>query len=70
MTKEIDLTEIEDYIKALHCDIRWVLIDILKKGPKSSNEIFNAQTRLVVTLYIQAFISSLRVECIDNPINE
>lgn len=42
MTKEIDLTEIEDFIKALHCDIRWVIIDILKEEPKTSTEIFNA----------------------------
>ncbi|TFG09106.1 MAG: hypothetical protein EU539_00275 [Promethearchaeota archaeon] len=32
----------EDYIKALHCDVRWIIIDILKDGPKTSNEIFKA----------------------------
>ncbi|MFX1566837.1 MAG: hypothetical protein ACFFCV_00560 [Promethearchaeota archaeon] len=41
MTKEIDLENIETYIKALHCPIRWVIIDILGDGPKSSDEIFN-----------------------------
>ncbi|MBY8980748.1 MAG: hypothetical protein KGD72_10180 [Candidatus Lokiarchaeota archaeon] len=41
MTKEIDLEDIGTYIKALHCQIRWVLIDILRDGPKSSKEIFN-----------------------------
>ncbi|MFX0023464.1 MAG: hypothetical protein ACFE9S_14155 [Candidatus Hermodarchaeota archaeon] len=41
MTKEIDLENIGTYIKALHCQIRWVLIDILRDGPKSSDEIFN-----------------------------
>ena len=41
MTKEIDLENIGTYIKALHCHIRWVLIDILRDGPKSSEEIFN-----------------------------
>ncbi|MFX1556856.1 MAG: hypothetical protein ACFFC9_06345 [Promethearchaeota archaeon] len=41
MTKEIKLENIGRYIKALHCHIRWVLIDILKDGPKSSDEIFN-----------------------------
>lgn len=41
MTKEIRLNEIEKYIKALHCHIRWVILDYLKEGPKSSEEIFN-----------------------------
>ncbi|MFW9939492.1 MAG: hypothetical protein ACFFFT_00530 [Candidatus Thorarchaeota archaeon] len=41
MTKEIDLENIGTYVKALHCQIRWVLIDILGDGPKSSDEIFN-----------------------------
>jgi len=41
MTKEIDLSEIEDFIKALHCDVRWVIIDILKNGEKSSDEIYS-----------------------------
>jgi len=41
MTKEIDLENIGTYIKALHCQIRWVLIDILRDGPKSSDEIYN-----------------------------
>jgi hypothetical protein len=40
MTKEIDLENIGKYIKALHCQIRWVLIDILRDGPKSSMEIY------------------------------
>jgi len=40
MTKEITLNEIEKYIKALHCHIRWVIIDYLKEDPKSSEEIF------------------------------
>ncbi|MBY9010312.1 MAG: hypothetical protein KGD74_10650 [Candidatus Lokiarchaeota archaeon] len=40
MTKEIDLENIGTYIKALHCQIRWVLIDILRDGPKSSMEIY------------------------------
>jgi hypothetical protein len=40
MAKEINLENIGRYIKALHCHIRWVLIDILKDGPKSSDEIF------------------------------
>ncbi|MFX0070505.1 MAG: hypothetical protein ACFFAO_05375, partial [Candidatus Hermodarchaeota archaeon] len=38
--KEITLSEIGDYIKALHCDIRWVIIEILRNGPKSSDEIY------------------------------
>jgi DNA-binding PadR family transcriptional regulator len=41
MTKEIGLENLGTYIKALHCEIRWVLIDILRDGPKSSEEIFN-----------------------------
>ncbi|MFX1571768.1 MAG: hypothetical protein ACFFB0_03390 [Promethearchaeota archaeon] len=41
MTKEIDLENLGTYIKALHCQIRWVLIDILRDGPKSSDEIFS-----------------------------
>ena len=40
MAKEINLENIGRYIKALHCHIRWVLIDILKDGPKSSDEIY------------------------------
>jgi hypothetical protein len=40
MTKEIDLENMGTYIKALHCKIRWVLIDILRDGPKSSMEIY------------------------------
>ena len=40
MAKEIDLENIGLYIKALHCQIRWVLIDVLRDGPKSSDEIF------------------------------
>ena len=39
--KEIDLSEIGAYVKALHCDIRWKIIDFLRNGPKSSDEIFN-----------------------------
>ncbi len=41
MTKEIRLRDIEDYLKALHCRIRWDIIEILRDGPKSSDEIFN-----------------------------
>jgi len=40
MTKEIDLENIGTYIKALHCQIRWVLIDVLRDGPKSSDDLF------------------------------
>jgi len=39
--KEIDLSEIEDYVRALHCGIRWKIIEYLRDGPKSSDEIFN-----------------------------
>ena len=39
MTKEIGLSEIEDYVKALHCDIRWAVIEILREGPLSTEEI-------------------------------
>jgi DNA-binding PadR family transcriptional regulator len=41
MAKEITLNEIEKYVKALHCHIRWVILDYLKEGPKSSEEIFS-----------------------------
>ena len=44
MTKEIDLSEIESYVKALHCGIRWKIIEILQNGPKSSDEIFQFLT--------------------------
>jgi len=40
LTKEIDLSEIANYAKALHCGIRWKIIEILKEGSKSSDEIF------------------------------
>lgn len=39
--KEIDLSEIGDYVRALHCEIRWKIIEYLRDGPKSSDEIFN-----------------------------
>ncbi|MFX1294668.1 MAG: hypothetical protein ACFFD2_07420 [Promethearchaeota archaeon] len=39
--KEIDLSEIEKYVRALHCGIRWKIIEFLREGPKSSDEIFN-----------------------------
>ncbi len=41
MTKEINFLELKSYIKALHCPIRWDIIELLKDGPKSSEEIFN-----------------------------
>lgn len=44
MTKEIDISEIANYVKALHCGIRWKLIEILQDGPKSSDEIFQILT--------------------------
>ena len=40
MTKEIDISEMMTYARALHCGIRWQIIDILKNGSKSSDEIF------------------------------
>ena len=39
--KEIDLTDISNYIRALHCEVRWRIIEILREGSKSSEEIFN-----------------------------
>jgi len=44
MTKEIDLRDIESYIKALHCSIRWDIIEVLRDGPKSSDDIFTILT--------------------------
>ncbi|MFX1394250.1 MAG: hypothetical protein ACFFAH_11810, partial [Promethearchaeota archaeon] len=38
--KEIDLTELSTYVKALHCEMRWRIIEILRDGSKSSEEIF------------------------------
>ena len=40
MTKEINLNDIEIYIKALHCPIRWDIINIIKDTPKTSEEIY------------------------------
>ena len=40
MTKEIDISEIANYVKVLHCGIRWKIIEILQEGSKSSDEIF------------------------------
>ena len=40
MTKEINLNDIEIYIKALHCPIRWDIISIIKNEPKTSEEIY------------------------------
>ncbi|MBD3254182.1 MAG: hypothetical protein GF383_03775 [Candidatus Lokiarchaeota archaeon] len=42
MTKEIDLDEIGDYVKALHCQIRWEIIEALKSGPKNADQIMEA----------------------------
>ncbi|HUW91031.1 MAG TPA: hypothetical protein VMV43_11020 [Candidatus Nanopelagicaceae bacterium] len=39
--KEIDLSDIGDYVKVLHCGIRWKIIEYLRDEPKSSDEIFN-----------------------------
>ncbi len=39
--KEINLSEIDIFVKALHCPIRWDIIEILKNGPKSSKEIYD-----------------------------
>jgi DNA-binding transcriptional ArsR family regulator len=42
MTKEIDISEMMVYAKALHCGIRWQIIEVLRDGSKSSDEIFQA----------------------------
>ena len=39
--KEIDISEIEPYIKALNCETRWQIIESLREGPQSSDDIFN-----------------------------
>lgn len=44
MTKEIDISDIQTYIKALHCHIRWDIIEVLKDSSKSSDEIFTLLT--------------------------
>jgi len=44
MAKEIDISNVQSYLKALHCHLRWDLIEILKEGPKSSDEIFTELT--------------------------
>jgi DNA-binding transcriptional ArsR family regulator len=40
MSKEIGLDNIEVYIKALHCPIRWDIIKILRDEPKTSDQIY------------------------------
>ncbi len=43
MTKEFKISDIEsfkDVMRVLHCPIRWDIIEVLKSGPKSSDEIF------------------------------
>lgn len=40
MTKEINIDDLEVYIKALHCPIRWDILKVLKKGPKTSEQIY------------------------------
>ena len=49
MTKEIDIRDVGKYLKALHCSIRWDIIEILRNGPKSSEVIFNLLTEKVNT---------------------
>ena len=40
MTLEINLDDVGPYMSALHCGIRWTIIEILQDGSKSSDEIF------------------------------
>jgi len=40
MKKEIGLDDIQVYIKALHCPIRWDIIKILGEKPKTSEQIY------------------------------
>ena len=47
MTKELKLNEVLPYFKALHCGIRWDIIEILKDGPLSSDEIYRIVTEEV-----------------------
>lgn len=62
--KEIDLSDIELYAKALHCPIRWDIIETLKSGPKSSKEIFHLLKKRDVS---QNFNNNhCRGKCIDN----
>ena len=42
MTKEIDLQEIGTFVKALHCQIRWEIIDVLQTGPKTVDQIMES----------------------------
>ncbi|MFX1450866.1 MAG: ArsR family transcriptional regulator [Promethearchaeota archaeon] len=37
--KEISISEIGPFIKALHCPTRWKIIEFLETGSKSSDEI-------------------------------
>ncbi len=46
MTKEIELNEIGSYLKALHCQIRWEIIEVLKTGPKTVDQIMETLLRL------------------------
>ena len=38
--KEIDISEFTSFAKALHCPNRWKIVDCLRTGPKSSDELF------------------------------
>jgi len=49
MTKEIDIRDVGKYLKALHCSIRWDIIEILRNGPKSSDVIYKLLTEKVNT---------------------
>ncbi|MFX1479657.1 MAG: ArsR/SmtB family transcription factor [Promethearchaeota archaeon] len=42
MTKEIKLNEIGSFAKALHCQVRWEIIDVLQSGPKTVDEIMES----------------------------
>ncbi|MFX1451587.1 MAG: hypothetical protein ACFFCM_12130 [Promethearchaeota archaeon] len=53
MTKEIDLNDVIPYFKALHCDIRWEIIRVLKDGPKSSDDIYNILKQKKLDLNIE-----------------
>ena len=58
--KEIKITEIAPFIRALHCPTRWRVIEILQTGPKSSDEIFKVLSKANANLKKPALYYHLR----------
>lgn len=58
--KEINISEIGPFIRALHCPTRWKIIEFLETGSKSSDEIHEYLMRSDMKLKKPALYYHLR----------